>query len=88
MGWVTINKYGNFCKHSAFGDICKKKRETKFTQKLLKGVLMEIYPRKSNQNSFFPVFLQNDTIFKMNIYFAAKVLWERVSDPTPCLEFR
>ena len=33
-----------------------KKRETKFTQKLLKGVLMEIYPRKSNQNSFFQFF--------------------------------
>ena len=50
MGWVIINKYGNFYKQ--FWDICRK-TETKFAQKLLKRGFIESYPRESSHNPHF-----------------------------------
>ena len=79
MGWVIINKYGIFCKHSEI--FAEKKERPNLPKKLLKGGFIEIYPRESNQRLIFPVFLQDETLLKMKIYFANKVLWRRVSDP-------
>ena len=57
MSWAIINKYGIFCKHSAyFWDICRNKKRPNLPKNYKKGALLKSIFVNPIRDSFFQFF--------------------------------